>query len=668
MKKMMKCLALAMVVLAVAGTAWCWDFNDHVKMAPNGQGDLLIYPFYAALNGGWETKVSIINTSTNRSVVAHMAFYSAKNSFELLDFFLFLTPTDEWVGTVKYVNGKVVLETTDDSFLTSATPTLTFANSLTTPFQVELKDPLVIGGTACNAKAEAFGNQIGYIKVLEAAHSSANIASSAFVSGGVTYNLNRPPVPKAGLYAAFLTFLGVSNTIFTAGTVNPLVMDGINVLSGHLELRNVTINSSASLNAVALRDYDNQAPVKFGESIGFAASGMVSPAGGTPLCGYAGGAGITAAQANMSALALVDVDANALTNGGCQVGGGPVVGTTTICNPFGPDIASLPGCGCSSPGGFGCQNNSVGEVEAALAKDWLIMPINGKASTIHILTLPTKQSNTSTGVGVPTDCYYVSSPGPFFNENNGLTPRVVQPPAAALRPQTYSPSWDTWGCFSYAGTDYNLSEGSSSVASIFSPSGQPQSLCGEVNLRAGDMGFEEGWAVYNFSPNLVTAGIGTGVYTTRFDTQSNTVVGTYDAMYTGAPVIGTSLHIGADGLTLSSGTYVDGRVIANVNANTTFGDAGDVAYYYYQYWDSANINDVGITGVVANGMGLDEAGFVGVGAGAVAGPAVVGSTIYGNKFAGNRIGFNAWGVAGWPIGAGGIAPGPATAVFDGQTP
>jgi len=62
MKKMMKCLALAMVVLAVAGTAWSWDFNDHVKLAPNGQGDLLIYPFLAAMNGTYETQVSVIYT------------------------------------------------------------------------------------------------------------------------------------------------------------------------------------------------------------------------------------------------------------------------------------------------------------------------------------------------------------------------------------------------------------------------------------------------------------------------------------------------------------------------------------------------------------------------------------------------------------------------------
>ncbi len=43
MKKMMRCLvASAILVLTIAGTALGWDFADHVKMAPNGQGDYLI--------------------------------------------------------------------------------------------------------------------------------------------------------------------------------------------------------------------------------------------------------------------------------------------------------------------------------------------------------------------------------------------------------------------------------------------------------------------------------------------------------------------------------------------------------------------------------------------------------------------------------------------------
>lgn len=642
---MMKCLVMAMAVLAFAGMAWCWDMADHVKAAPNGQGDMLIYPFYVASNGGWETEVWVTNTSPNRSVIAHIAFYSARTSVELLDFFLFLTPTDVWTGTIRYNNGTVELYSTDDSAMTSSG---VFASS-TNPLTVTLQNPLAVGGTACVASAEPWTNQIGYLKVLEAAHSANVTAATAFVSGSTTYNLNRPPVAKAGLFAAFGAFL-------TQSASNPLIMDGINVLTGHLEFRNTITGQNATIPATALRDYDNQLPVGYGQSIGFAAG-----------CGYAGGAGVTPAAPNISALGFADLDGNAITTGGCQVGGGPasVTGNTTICNPAGVDAATTAGCGCSAAGFFGCQTNSVGEVEAALAKDWLAMPVATKAATVHILTFPTKQ--TSTGVaGTATDCYFVSTPSPFFNEVSGIVGqpfRVIQPPA--IRPTTYSASWETWGCFSYASTDYDMSETSSTVSSIFSPGAKPQTLCGEVNLRYGDFAFEDGWVVYNFSNVPAANGIGTAVYTTRFDTQANIIPGTYDAQYTGAPVIGTTLHMGADGLTLLPASYADGNVIVDASANGVFNDAADLVYYYYPYWDQANVNDVGGGMAVAgnNFVGRDEVGCVGgtlpCGITAAAPYLGGGGNIYQNKFSGNRPGLTV------PTALG---PLPAVGATDGERP
>lgn len=632
MKKMMKCLVLAIMVLTVAGTAWSWDFADHVKVAPGGQGDMLIYPAYVAMSGGWETKVWVVNTSPNRSVVAHIAFYSARASWEMLDFFLFLTPTDVWSGIVRVnpTNNAVELYSDDDSVMIDAG---LFA-SKTNPLIKAFIPPTT---SACQPNAEPLGANLGYIKVLEQAHTDA-VASTVYPyprNGISVVNLNAPPVNKLALYEAFNDFLAAARLNPPAGAAanagtNPLVQDGINVLTGYVEFRNTVTGQDATVNATVLRDYDNQTPVNYGQSFGF-----------TTNC--VGIQGTTFAASPFAELASV----------GCQVGGGPVVGGTTAC-PI-ATVGVPQACGCTATG-LGCQSNSIGEVEAALAKDWVSMPYNSKTATLHFLTFPTKQT-TRNG----TDCYYASSPSPFFNAllPNGNA-RVTQPPPAATRPVTYSSVWDSWGCFLYQPLNYDTTERSSAVTSIFSPSGTRNFLCGEVNYATG-FGFDEGWALYNFSNNALNT---MGSYFTPFDMQANILVGSYDAWYTGAPVIGTVLYFGSNGLTTLPASYADGRVVYT-GANGTTNDADDLAYYYYQYQDQANRGswnpwpavayDVDETGCldatpVANGGPFAAA--CGTFNAAVVGPMGT-NTIYSNKFSGNRLGWNQRGVfPPAPIGTG----------------
>jgi len=580
---------------------------------------------------------------------------------------LFLTPTDVWTGTLRFANGAVEIYSTDDSVLTSAG---VFA-SPTNPLVKTLINPL---RATCLPSAEPFGNMLGYMVLLEQAHSDGTPASTAYPypRGGVgTVNLNLPPVPKLALFEAYSDFLAAAGipapTQGTPGT-NPLVMDGINVLSGSLEFRNTISGQSASLNAVTLRDYDNQLPVGYGQSIGFAAG-----------CGYAGGTGVTAAAP------AINPALGGISIAGCQAGGGAVFtkngvtwSTPVACTPGVVNVGGTTGCG-TTLAGLGSQTNSVGEVEAALAKDWLAMPFTSSTASVHLLTFPTKQT-----IRNNTDCYYVSSPSPFFSAGRVGQPVAPGAPLTALaaRPTTYAPTWEGWGCFPYQTVSYDMSEKSSSVTSIFSPGGQPQNLCGELNFLSG-FAFSEGWAVYNFN----NAGLGAAPYSTPYDTQADInpnpnaplaapwVV--YDAAYTGAPVIGTVLSLGADGFTLAQGTYADGEV-RFLGADGAVGGVGvnaDLIYHYAQYWDSANVNDVA-NGFVLSPTGnggydaVDESGCIGGVPCAVNNTlkASTGGTVYHNKFTGNRLGFNVWGVLGWPAGAGGIAPGPATAVFDGQTP
>jgi len=621
MKKMMKCLVLAIMVLTVAGTAWSWDFADHVKVAPGGQGDFLFYPYYLALPGGWETKIWVVNTSPNRSVIAHIGFYSARTSREMLDFFIFLTPTDVWSGIIRYnsTTNSVELYSEDDSAMTGAG---VFA-SATNPIVRAFVNP--VGSTCTQGNPEPLGDKLGYVKIVEQAHTDA-AASTVYpyprnAGAGVTVNLNSPPVNKLALYEAFNDFLTAAGISAPTGNprINPLVMDGLNVLTGYLEFRNTTTGQDATVNATVLRDYDNQTPTGYGDSFGFYLN-CAGFQGNTPPA-YPGFPGISV---------------------GCQGGGGPALGGRVVCPPT---LTAGSACGCTAAG-LGCQTNSLGEVEAALAKDWVSMPYNSKTSTLHFLTFPTKQT-TRNG----QDCYYAASPSPFFNEllPNGAA-RVTQPPGSALvagpRPTTYSSVWDAWGCFSYKGLNFNTSENSSSVTSIFSPSVTSYSLCGEVNYATG-FAFDEGWAVYNFSPTAIATN-NVGSYTTQFDFQANITVGGADAYYSGAPVIGTVLYFGSNGLTTLPASYADGH-IWYAGANGTLEPGADTSYYYYQYWDAANM---GSNGFAASALWYD-ADEIGCLAGntaacgtfaslfnatnpAIGAGAAGVNNVYANKFSGNR--------------------------------
>jgi hypothetical protein len=78
---------------AVAGAAHA------VYLDPSGQGQMLIYPYYT-VQAGHNTYVSVVNTRTSGVKVVKVRFREGKNSREVLDFNLYLSPSDVWSGAV----------------------------------------------------------------------------------------------------------------------------------------------------------------------------------------------------------------------------------------------------------------------------------------------------------------------------------------------------------------------------------------------------------------------------------------------------------------------------------------------------------------------------------------------------------------------------------------
>ena len=226
MKRLMNIAVLMMALLVFgSGIAFALNYDDHVKIAPNGKGDLLIFPFYAAIDGGWDTKLWVINTSQTRSCVAKVVIRSFANSDELLDFLIYLSPTDVWVGTLTYdsVLG-VVIHSEDGSMIaafdTTGNPIWASASN---PVHQPLKDP------NCPGDLE----EIGYVEVIE--------SWSDVLAGGVV------PVDKDKIYDAYD---GLGSGAFPAVVCN--------ILAGHMETGMPMSGLTSAIRATAFRDYYQQ--------------------------------------------------------------------------------------------------------------------------------------------------------------------------------------------------------------------------------------------------------------------------------------------------------------------------------------------------------------------------------------------------------------------------
>ena len=109
-----KSLVGALLAAGVASQAGAVNVNQ------DGLGQHLIYPYYTARSGN-TTLLSVVNTTTAGKVV-RVRFLEAKNSVDVLDFNLFLSPYDVWTGAVtKNAAGDGARLITNDNSCTSPT-------------------------------------------------------------------------------------------------------------------------------------------------------------------------------------------------------------------------------------------------------------------------------------------------------------------------------------------------------------------------------------------------------------------------------------------------------------------------------------------------------------------------------------------------------------------
>jgi hypothetical protein len=86
------------LLAGLAGAAGLATTAQAVNLNPDGLGQVLIYPYYT-VNAGNQTLVSVVNT-TNRVKAVKVRFLEGRNSKEVLDFNLYMSPFDVWAGAV----------------------------------------------------------------------------------------------------------------------------------------------------------------------------------------------------------------------------------------------------------------------------------------------------------------------------------------------------------------------------------------------------------------------------------------------------------------------------------------------------------------------------------------------------------------------------------------
>jgi len=110
-----KALISTVAAAAVASSAF-----GATSIDASGKGNYLVFPKYYALAsaGNWSTDLRVTNTNETHAIIAKVVIRAQEDTAELLDFPIYLSPGDVWVGKLyQDTDGVVYFESTDDSMV-----------------------------------------------------------------------------------------------------------------------------------------------------------------------------------------------------------------------------------------------------------------------------------------------------------------------------------------------------------------------------------------------------------------------------------------------------------------------------------------------------------------------------------------------------------------------
>lgn len=230
--------------MAVAGSAGA------VQLSQDGTGSALIYPYYTvrqAGNGAYDTYLNVTNTTASAKVVK-VRFLEGKNSREVLDFNLWLSPNDVWAGMIQATASGATLTSSDESCVsTKGGVTKSIAGGISFTFTNAgyiggTADPLNLSNTDA-ADTSLDRTREGYVEIIEMGE-----VNNAALAAAVTHNAAGVP--------ANCSLVPVVDTLGD-GTANSRITRGTGGLMGGATLINVNNGADFGYDAVALEDFSN---------------------------------------------------------------------------------------------------------------------------------------------------------------------------------------------------------------------------------------------------------------------------------------------------------------------------------------------------------------------------------------------------------------------------
>ena len=205
--------SLYAAVLAGLGTVGVVGTAQAVHINPDGLGQALIYPYYTVRsdNGNaYDTYLSVVNTTISTKSVK-VRFLEGKNSREVLDFNLYLSPNDVWTAAIVATTDGARMITADRSCVTPTVPAAGF------PFV-----NFAFTGSAADGETGSLDRtREGYFEIIEMGDLTGTITTGVKHVSGVPANcgvltnaaVQANIVPGSGGLAGTATLINVRNGV-----------------------------------------------------------------------------------------------------------------------------------------------------------------------------------------------------------------------------------------------------------------------------------------------------------------------------------------------------------------------------------------------------------------------------------------------------------------------
>lgn len=239
------------VSAGILGVVGALTSAQAVHLNPDGTGQVLLFPYFNAQQG-YQTNINLVN-STDQTKAVKIRFREGKYSNDILDFNIYMSPEDVWVGTVKAGDdgkGNLIghLRTTDKS---CTLPMEAAADCDSTGADGKNRCEAVVPFTGHNLykNVTADDTREGYIEVIE-----MGVVEDAAVQTGVLHNKGKPnnckTVEEAWKKGSFTQGAGSAAKGLSAPTGG---------LFGSSAVLNVSAGAAFTLDPVAIDNYSTQA-------------------------------------------------------------------------------------------------------------------------------------------------------------------------------------------------------------------------------------------------------------------------------------------------------------------------------------------------------------------------------------------------------------------------